>query len=88
VSRFDPHAGPVYAQAVTFASSPVKLPAVDPGCWNVPRINDGGFEELCHLVSEDDPDTAFCGKDVSDYPWNPPWPVCEACLAVSRGRMN
>jgi hypothetical protein len=54
----------------------------------VPRINDGGFEELCHLVTESDPDTALCGKDVTGYPWNPPWPRCEACLAVAREQMN
>ena len=58
------------------------------GCLNVPRIGDDGFEELCHLVTDEDPDTALCGKDVTGYPWNPPWPRCEACLAVSRGEMN
>ena len=57
-------------------------------CGNVPGINDDGFEELCHLVADVDPDTALCGKNVEDYPWNPPWPLCEACLAVSRGEMN
>jgi hypothetical protein len=55
---------------------------------NVPRVGDDGFEELCHLVSDEDHDTALCGKDVSGYPWNPPWPLCEACLAVSRGQLN
>jgi hypothetical protein len=65
-----------------------RAPAVDPASWNVPGIDDNGFEELCHLVSEADPDTALCGKDVTGYPWNPPWPLCEACLAVSRGEMN
>jgi hypothetical protein len=54
----------------------------------VPRTNDDGFEELCHLVTNEDPDTALCGKDVTDYPWNPPWPHCEACLAIARGRMS
>ena len=43
-------------------------------------MNDDGFEELCHLVTEQDPDTALCGKDVTGYPWDPPWPRCEACL--------
>ena len=61
---------------------------VHPACVNVPGINDEGFEELCHLVTEHDPDTALCGKDVSGYPWNPPWPRCEACLAVARGDLN
>jgi hypothetical protein len=39
-------------------------------------------------VGGDDPDTALCGKDVTDYPWNPPWPLCQACLAVERGGLN
>jgi hypothetical protein len=55
---------------------------------NVPGIGEGGFEELCHLVTEEDPDRALCGQDVTGYPWNPPWPRCEACLAVARGEMN
>ena len=63
-------------------------PNVHPSGLNVPRINDDGFEELCHLVGSADPDVALCGKDVAGYPWNPPWPLCEACLAVSRGEMN
>jgi hypothetical protein len=63
-------------------------PNVAPGCFNVPRIDDDGFEELCHLVEDGDPDTALCGHDVTGYPWNPPWPVCEACLAVADGRVN
>jgi hypothetical protein len=62
-------------------------PNVAPECRNVPGVNDDGFEELCHLV-EDDPDTALCGQDVSGYPWNPPWPMCEACLAMAEGRVN
>ncbi len=36
----------------------------------------------------EDPDTALCGKDVTGYPWDPPWPHCEACVAVMRGEMN
>jgi hypothetical protein len=70
------------------AGLPVKSPNVHPRCVNVPRIGDEGFEELCHLVSERDPDTALCGQDVTGYPWNPPWPRCEACLAIARGRQN
>ncbi len=68
--------------------SPTIAPNVDPHCANVPRRNDDGFEELCHLVEHRDPDTALCGKDVTGFPWNPPWPLCEACLAISRGEMN
>jgi hypothetical protein len=70
------------------ATRPAVAPNVHPECRNMPRINDDGFEELCHLVTEDDPDTALCGKDVAGYPWDPPWPRCEACLAVARGEMN
>jgi hypothetical protein len=33
-------------------------------------------EEICHIVTEEDPDTALCGKDVTGWPWNPPWPYC------------
>jgi hypothetical protein len=75
-------------RAVGSGTAPLTLPGVHPSCWNVPRTNDDGFEELCHLVSEGDPDTALCGRDVTDYPWNPPWPLCEACVTVSRGQMN
>ena len=69
-------------------TAPTRTPNVHPGCANVPRTNGDGFEELCHLVIEEDPDTALCGKDVTGYPWNPPWPRCEACLAVARGEQN
>ena len=63
-------------------------PNVAPGCVNVPRMGDDGFEELCHLVGDGDPDTALCGKDVTGYPWNPPWPLCQACLEVADGRLS
>ena len=63
-------------------------PNVAPGCFNVPGRSDEGFEELCHLVDDLDVDTALCGKDVTDYPWNPPWPLCQACLAIAEGRAN
>ncbi len=63
-------------------------PNVAPGCFNVPGRSDEGFEELCHLVDDADVDTALCGKDVTDYPWNPPWPLCQACLAIAEGREN
>ena len=68
--------------------TPVTAPNVHPACFNVPGLSDDGFEELCHLVTEADPDRALCGKDVTDYPWNPPWPVCQAGLAVSRGDLK
>jgi hypothetical protein len=60
-------------------------PNVAPGCANVPGVTDDGFEELCHLVEDADPDTALCGKDVTGYPWNPPWPACVPCLGYPRG---
>jgi hypothetical protein len=59
-----------------------------PDSFNKPRVNDDGFEELCHIVTGADPDTALCGKDVAGYPWNPPWPVCQACAAMAAGRNN
>jgi hypothetical protein len=68
--------------------APVKAPNVHPRCINVPGVSDDGFEELCHLVTAEDPDLALCGRDVKNYPWDPPWPLCEACLAVARGRLN
>ena len=70
------------------AANPAVAPNVHPNCVNAPRISNDGFEELCHLVTDEDPDTALCGRDVTGYPWNPPWPHCEACLAVSRNTMN
>jgi hypothetical protein len=77
-----------YAGEVPSSAPPVKSPNVHPSCLNTPRLGDDGFEELCHLVAGGDPDTALCGRDVTGYPWNPPWPMCEACLAVGRGEMN
>jgi hypothetical protein len=62
------------------------VPNVHPNA--LPRIGENGFEEVCHLVTDQDPDKALCGKDVTGYPWNPPWPGCEACLAIARGTMN
>ena len=46
------------------------------------------FEECEHIVGGDDPDTALCGVDQTDVPWNQGFPVCEACLAVAEGRMS
>lgn len=39
-------------------------------------------EELCHIVALDEPDRALCGKDVTGYPWNPPWPMCVVCVGL------
>ena len=43
--------------------------------------NDG--EKICHIVTDEDPDTALCGKDVSGWPWNPPWPLCVVCADLA-----
>ena len=40
-------------------------------------------EEICHIVTDEDPDTALCGKDVTGWPWNPPWPYCLVCLDLA-----
>ncbi len=51
--------------------------------------NDGrGFEQVEHLVSDEDPDTALCGIDQTDVPWDQGWPLCEACRAVADGRLS
>jgi hypothetical protein len=51
--------------------------------------NDGfGFEEHEHIVRDDDVDTALCGVDQTNVPWNQGFPVCQACAAVAQGRMN
>jgi hypothetical protein len=42
-------------------------------------------EEICHIVTPEDPDTALCGKDVTGYPWNPPWPMCVVCVDLAQG---
>jgi hypothetical protein len=42
-------------------------------------------EKLCHIVTDHDPDTALCGKDVTGWPWNPPWPMCVVCVDLSEG---
>ena len=57
-----------------------------------PRQLHGGagsdFEDVEHLVSDEDPDTALCGIDQTGVGWNLGWPVCRACVAVSEGRMS
>ncbi len=42
-------------------------------------------EEICHIVTDGDPDRALCGKDVAGYPWNPPWPMCVVCVDLYEG---
>jgi hypothetical protein len=55
-----------------------------------PTFDRSAFEvEDCeHIVHDDDPDTALCGVDQTDVPWDQGLPVCQACLAVAEGRMN
>ncbi len=57
-----------------------------------PRQRHGGpssdFEEVEHIVSDEDPDTALCGLDQTGVGWDLGWPVCRACVAVSEGRMS
>ena len=45
-------------------------------------------EQICHIVTEDDPDTALCGVDQTDVPWNQGLPPCQACMAVAQGRLS
>ena len=42
-------------------------------------------ERICHIVEPDDPDRALCGKDVTGFPWNPPWPLCVVCVDLAGG---
>jgi hypothetical protein len=67
-------------------STPATTPTrrSDPGYGN-----DGfAFEECEHIVREDDADTALCGVDQTDVPWDQGLPVCQACAAVAQGRMS
>lgn len=67
------------------------MPA-DPQAPVQPRFRGGSdgfrFDECEHIVHDDDPDTALCGIDQTDVPWNQGLPVCQACLAVAQGRMS
>lgn len=56
----------------------------------LPRFGLGGqsFEDCEHIVHDDDPDTALCGVDQTNVPWNQGFPVCQACAAVAEGRMS
>ena len=47
-----------------------------------------GFDQVEHLVPDEDPDTALCGLDQTDVPWNQGWPLCEACRAIAEGRLS
>jgi hypothetical protein len=61
-----------------------------PGTGGQPLAGSNGhpWDEVEHLVSDEDPDTALCGVDQADVPWNQGFPLCEACQAVADGRMS
>jgi hypothetical protein len=46
------------------------------------------FDEVEHIVRNDDPDIALCGVDQTDVPWHQGLPVCQACAAVAEGRLS
>ena len=74
-------------------SSPIPVPhTADSDTGVRPRRRHGGpgsdFEQIEHLVSDGEPDTALCGVDQTGVAWNLGWPVCLACLAVADGRMS
>ena len=51
--------------------------------------NDGrDFEQVEHLVSDEDPDTALCGVDQTGVPWDQGWPICEAGRVVAESRLS
>jgi hypothetical protein len=51
-------------------------------------LNGVDFEQCEHIVKDDDVDTALCGIDQTDVPWDQGFPVCQACMAVAEGRMS
>jgi hypothetical protein len=55
-----------------------------------PLYGNGGFdfEQVEHIVTDEDPDTALCGIDQTDVPWNQGWPVCQTCRAIAEGRLS
>ena len=65
-------------------TTPATRPLVRPHQGN----NGFAFEECEHIVGDDDPDTALCGVDQTDIPWNQGLPVCQACAAVAEGRLS
>ena len=58
----------------------------------VPRpikgLDGTSFDQIEHIVRDDDPDTALCGVDQTNVPWDQGLPVCQACAAVADGRMS
>ena len=79
---------PTAAPLTAAATSPKTRPG--PRVENDPLFGNNGraFEQVEHLVSDDDLDTSLCGVDQTDVPWDQGWPLCEACRAISSGRMT
>jgi hypothetical protein len=85
-------AGASYRVAVTPTRTPAKTPPAVEGAPK-PGIDGFDFEDVEHIVPEDDPDTALCGVDQTDVPWNQGFPPCAACVEVmqhqaGRGNLN
>ena len=81
------HEAQIREQAMRYTStmpSVSSLPEIEPhfGADGHP------FEECEHIVHEHDPDTALCGVDQTNVPWNQGLPPCQACVAVAQGRMS
>jgi hypothetical protein len=74
--------------ASTAPTKPLSKPP--PRVVGDPLYGNGGFdfEQVEHVVTDEDPDTALCGVDQTDVPWNQGWPVCQTCLAISDGRLS
>ena len=68
--------------AIRYTSQGMASPARNPTRERVHGPSGDG-EKICHIVTDEDPDTALCGKDVTGWPWNPPWPFCVVCLDLA-----
>ena len=60
------------------------LPEIEPRFG----VDGHSFEECEHIVHDHDPDTALCGVDQTNVPWNQGFTPCQACMAVAQGRMS
>jgi hypothetical protein len=52
------------------------------------RLDGVEYEDVEHIVTEENPDLALCGVDQTDVPWDQGFPPCQACVDVIDGRMN
>jgi hypothetical protein len=50
--------------------------------------NGHAWDEVEHLVADEDPDTALCGIDQTNVPWDQGFPICEACRVIADGRTS